>query len=114
MSIQASDIIVDIFNREATGNVAFVEIYVFHDSTDYHNAANNHTDKLAMGEFIDSTDELKQLSIAEYSIAELTREEYDQSVLANSSVSIDEYWDEDGSDGMRALVVRILVDNDDE
>ena len=114
MSIQASDIIVDIFNREATGNVAFVEIYVFYNSTDYRSAANNHTDKLAMGEFIDSTDELKQLSIAEYSIDELTREEYDQSVLANSSVSIDEYWDEDGSDGMRALVVRILVDNDYE
>ena len=53
--------------------------------------ANNHTDTLGMGHYIDDINELKSLPIEKYDISELSREEYEHSVLSNSCISIDEF-----------------------
>ena len=101
-------IINDIKSRD---NVSFVDIYVFHNSREYNSAANNHTDTLGMGYYIDHINDINDIDdpIREYDICELSRAEYAHSVLGNSCIDIDELWDAEESEGMKALVVRILI-----
>lgn len=107
-----TEIIRDIQSR---GDCVFVDVVKFYHKRDYLNASNCHTDSLGMGEYIIDAQDLLLIpdKIREYSIHELTRDEYAQNVLANSTISIDDIWDTDEI-ATKSLVVRILLEANDE
>ena len=109
--ITPKEIANDILSR---GDLMFIDVVKFHNRRDYEMASNLHTDTLAMGEEILDLDELNSIEepIREYSIRDLSRNEYATTVLANSSISIDDIWDESDAE-MKSVVVRILIDRED-
>ena len=109
--ITPQEIANDILSR---GDLMFIDVVKFYNRRDYEMASNLHTDTLALGEEILDVDELNEIEepIREYSIRDLSRDEYATTVLANSSISIDDIWDK--SDGeLSSVVVRILIDKED-
>lgn len=89
----------------ALPNAFFDGAYLFYNATEYSMASELHTDTLLHAISCEDVEELPA-DVVQYQIHALTKEEYSSSILANSSVDIDDIWEDNFS---HAIIVRAMV-----
>lgn len=84
--------------------------YVFRNRKEYSIAAGLHTDTLSPAIWMELDMAELPENIEEYQVHVLDKEECNRTILANSSIKIEEVWPQDAS---HAVLVRILVNEEE-